>query len=102
MLTEDGRDRLYKYCYCLLNLLRVLVHAKDKVQSMIAYFSDQKNSLLAMPISLVCLVRLFTERVSKIYAFLELWSLTPSGHKLVQEILWQLTSSSGPWVSERS
>jgi hypothetical protein len=62
MLTEDGRDKLYKYCYCLLNLSRIPVHAKDKVQSMIAHFGDQKNSLLETPISLVCLVRLFTEK----------------------------------------
>ena len=86
-LTEDGRDRLYKYCYCLLNLSRIPVHAKDKVHSMITYFGDQKNSLLETPISLICLVRLFTERVSKIYAFLDLWSLKPSGYKLVKEIV---------------
>jgi hypothetical protein len=91
-LTVDGKALLLKYCYCLLHLSKIPALPHDQIRAIRGFYANIKNSLLELPLCKVFLARLFTERVGKIFTWLDQWRLIPDGSNFVRE---QLDEDSG-------
>jgi hypothetical protein len=75
-----------------LHLSKILTAPHDQIRAIRGFYANIKNSLLELPLSKVSLVRLFTERVGKVFAWLDQWRLIPDGSNFVRE---QLDEDSG-------
>jgi hypothetical protein len=76
----------------VLHLSKIPALPHDQIRAIRGFYANIKNSLLELPLCKVSLVRLFTERVGKIFTWLDQWRLIPDGSNFVRE---QLDEDSG-------